>query len=437
MARIAFIGGGSLTWIPRFAHDLLREDRLRGSAIVLMDPDAEALGIMAAYVRRMVAEAGGDLEVVTTDERDEALEEADFVVSTFMAGGHRAWAEDLNIIRSYGVRHPKGMSVGPGGLIQGLKAIPQLLDLAWAMEIICPGAPLFNYTNPMSSITMALQQHSAINAVGVCPGITIAMEWFAELLGVKRSRLAYRAAGVNHLNWVLEVRDLETGEDVLPLIADKAPESKHGLKASARLYRLFGGFPIPGDDHTTECFPYFLRPEIDIEALYGLRPNFVENRMAGKAKYRADIQAALDSEAPLPAPRGESLEKLEFMITSIMFDEDRVYDLNVTNVGAIDNVMPGVVVELPVAIGASGFRPLAFGPLPTAIAGWVNLLGTVQELTVQAGVEGDRQAALQALALDPMCYHMELDQIEKMLDELLEAQKQWLPQFYPQEEGWV
>lgn len=444
MARIAFIGGGSLTWIPRFTHDLLRAKELVGSTIVLMDTDAQALDLMARYCRRMIAESGGGLEVVTTQERDAALEGADFVVSTFMAGGHRAWAEDLNIALKYGIQHPKGMSVGPGGFIQGLKAIPQLLDLAWTMEKICPQAPLFNYTNPMSSISLALQRHSNIKAVGVCPGITIAMEWFSELLGMQRDELAYRAAGVNHCNWVLEVRHKDTGEELLPMIidkimqmpkptnADKVSEAET-LKVGAELYRLFGGIPIPGDFHITEFFPYYLRPGLDLFEAYGIRHNFVERRIAGKDSYRMDIEAGLRGETPLPQARGESLEKLEFMLLSIIYNQGRVYHLNVINNGVIENVRPDMCVEVPVAIDAYGFHPLHFGELPPAIAGWTNLHGAVQDLTVRAAVEGDRKLALQALLLDPMCYHLEVGQVEAMMEELLQAQKQWLPQFFPQE----
>ncbi len=184
MARIAFIGGGSLVWIPTFTQDLLRAPELAGSTMVLMDIDAGSLEMMGAYSRRILEAGGGQIDVVTTTDRDAALEGADFVVSTFMAGGHKAWAKDLNIAHKYGIQHPKGMSVGPGGLLQGLKAVPQLLDLAWAMERICPEAPLFNFTNPMSSISLGLQRHSAIKTVGVCHGVLIAAKKFAELLGV-------------------------------------------------------------------------------------------------------------------------------------------------------------------------------------------------------------------------------------------------------------
>lgn len=441
MPRIAFIGGGSLTWIPRFAHDLLREPRLAGSTMVLMDTDPAALELMGRYSRALIAKRGGQMGVETTTDRDEALQGADFVCSTFMAGGHLAWAKDLNIAYSYGIRHPKGMSVGPGGLIQGLKAVPQLLDLAHAMECICPQATLFNFTNPMSSISLALQRHSHVKTVGVCHGLLIGLDVFARLMGCRRDDLIARGAGVNHLDWVVSVRDKHTGQELLPEIAERmrrlprlsSPDEisdERVLQSSYEQYRLFGALPVPGDLHVTEFWPYFLRPGIDLWETLQLRHNFVERRIEGKERYREAILAGLSGAAPLPEPRGESLEELENMIASMIYNEQRIYQLNVINNGAIENVMPGVCVESPVMIDQYGFHPVHFGSLPPAIAGWINLLGTVQDLTVRAAVEGSRQYALQALLLDPMCYHMEISNVERMLDDLLAANREWLPAFF-------
>ncbi len=246
---------------------------------------------------------------------------------------------------------------------------------------------------------------------------------------------------MNHLDWVLEVTNRQTGEQLLPEIMDRinalplpeTPEQAHDmntLRASAEAYRLFGAIPVPGDFHVTEFFPYFLRPGLDLFQAYGIRHNFVERRMEGKERYTRSIKGALAGTEPLPRPRGESIEELDTMIVSMLTDRGAVLHLNIINDGAIENVMPDVCVEIPVRVDASGFSALHFGELPPAIAGWTNLLGTVQDLTVRAALEGDRQYALQALLLDPMCYRLEIGQIEAMLDEMLEAQREHLPRFF-------
>jgi alpha-galactosidase len=174
---------------------------------------------MKKYVERMVREQGGDLKIESTTERAEALSGADYVVITFGPGadkswkdGHEYWKEDIAIALRYGIQEPAGMSVGPGGLMQGLKGIPAIVEVARDMEKLCPTARLFNYTNPMSSMTLAFNRYSTIQGVGVCPGIYGYMKRIGSALGIPPDQLSCIAGGVNHMNWVLEVR--HHGRDV-------------------------------------------------------------------------------------------------------------------------------------------------------------------------------------------------------------------------------
>ena len=108
----------------------------------------------------------------------------------------------------------------------------------------------------------------------------------------------------------------------------------------------------------------------------------------------------------------------------------RIYQLNVSNQATIPNVRPEAVIEVDTVVDSSGYHPVYFGPLPTAIAGVCNMAATVQDLTVEAAMSGSRQLALQALLMDPMVYSMEIDTVGMMLDEMLQAQKIWLPRFF-------
>jgi alpha-galactosidase/6-phospho-beta-glucosidase family protein len=126
----------------------------------------------------------------------------------------------------------------------------------------------------------------------------------------------------------------------------------------------------------------------------------------------------------------ESREKLDKLICSSLFNQGEVFQLNVMNRGAIPNVLPESVVELFTVVDGFGYHPAYFGPLPTAIAGVCNIAATVQDLTVESAMKGDRTLALQALLMDPLTYSMEIDSASKMLDEMLMAQKVWLPRFF-------
>jgi alpha-galactosidase len=423
--KVSFIGGASMTWMPTFSQELLSCPELAGSTIVLMDIDKPHLDVMEQYINRMKREFKADVTIVATTDRQEAISGADFVVITFMAGGHDYWATDLNIALKYGLQAPKGMSVGPGGLLQGLKAIPMIVEIAQEMESLCPDAKLINYTNPMSSIVLGLQRYSSIPSVGVCPGLEHETTRYSRMLGVPEEELAVRAAGVNHCNFVFELR--HRGEDVLPKVVELlAEEGKEPI--SRLIYDIFGGYPTPGDIHTMEFFPYFIRQGTELET-WGQTHNYVENRMAKREVFWQSIEAAAREEGDLVTSY-ESREKLDKLICSSLFNQAKVFQLNVMNRDAIPNVSPEAVVELFTLVDAFGYHPVQFGPLPTAIAGVCNAAATVQDLTVEAAMHGDRKLALQALLMDPLTYSMEIDTAGKMLDEMLMAQEVWLPRFF-------
>jgi len=423
--KISFIGGASMTWMPTFSRELLACKELAGSTIVLMDIDAEHLRVMEQYINRMKADMQADVNIVATTDRAAALTGADFVVITFMAGGHDYWATDLNIPLKYGLQTPKGMSIGPGGLLQGLKAIPMIVEIAEEMEQLCPKAKLINYTNPMSSIILGLQRYTSVPSVGVCPGLEHEIVRYAAMLGVPAAELQIRAAGVNHCNFVFELR--HNGVDVLPQVMDKLAAA--GQEPQSRMiHDIFGGYPTPGDIHIIEFFPYFIRKNVPLEK-YGQTHNYVENRMTRRAAFWKQIEAAASGEGPLVTSY-ESHEKLDRLVCSSLYDQHQVFQLNVTNDGAISNVIPEAVVELFTVVDQYGFHPVQFGLLPPGIAGVCNLAAAVQDLTVEAAMQGDRKLALQALLLDPDVYSLEIQEASQMLDEMLLAQRVWLPRFF-------
>ncbi len=423
--KISFIGGASMTWMPTFSQELLGCPELSGSTITLMDTDEEHLQVMKRYINRMKRELGADVTIGTTVDREDALSDADFVVTTFMAGGHEYWAMDLNIALKYGLQTPKGMSVGPGGLLQGLKAIPMIVEIGQEMESLCPDAKLINYTNPMSSIILGLQRYSSIPSVGVCPGLEHEMSRYADMLEVPEHELQVRAAGVNHCDFILELRHL--GEDVLPKIIDMLAKDEQE-PISRLIYEIFGGLPTPGDIHIMEFFPYFMRQGTDLEQ-WGQTHNYVENRIAKRRSFWRSIKAAAQGEGEFVTSY-EPREKLDKLICSSVLNQNNVFQLNLMNRGSIPNVLNDAVIELPTVVDQYGYHPVQFGNLPTAIAGICNTSATVQDLTVEAAMKGDRQLALQALLMDPLCYSMEIDEAESMLDEMITAQKVWLPRFF-------
>jgi alpha-galactosidase len=87
-------------------------------------------------------------------------------------------------------------------------------------------------------------------------------------------------------------------------------------------------------------------------------------------------------------------------------------------------------VAVNAVVSSYGIRPLHVGPLPEPLAAHLRLHLSVQRLTTQAALSGDRKTALQALLLDPATAAvLEPPQIARLLDELLAANAPYLPRF--------
>jgi len=103
--------------------------------------------------------------------------------------------------------------------------------------------------------------------------------------------------------------------------------------------------------------------------------------------------------------------------------------VNLPNTGQITNLPPGAVVETPGLVNGAGVKAINQGALPAGLAELCRREAAVTQLCVDAAVQGDRQAALQCLLLDPMM--TDLDVARKILDDYLAAYRAYLPQFWP------
>ncbi len=88
---------------------------------------------------------------------------------------------------------------------------------------------------------------------------------------------------------------------------------------------------------------------------------------------------------------------------------------------------PDCVVEVSSLIGACGALPIAFGPLPPAERGWLQLMKNMELCVCQAAVSGDYGLALQAFMMNPLIPSGAT--AKRVLDELMVAHKKYLPQF--------
>lgn len=437
--KIAAIGAGSLAFTPNLMADLARSATFADSCIVLMDVDAEALEKVGKIAKRIIESQRAELEVKSTMDRREALRDADFVTVTIGVGGVKATQLDGKFAQKYGVYQPVADTVGPGGFSRSLRHIPIVVDICRDVERLCPRALVINETNPLTTLCRAARKATGANVIGLCTGILGAHRHVSKLFDANEEDLTLIAAGLNHFTWIKEMSI--KAKDVYPTLKKKIFENR--VKAekeghlplrpiSIKLLEVFGLLPVPGDNHVAEFLPYFLRSEFDWGAKFGVK------RFPGDTIYSDEWRRSMWTRASAWA-EGLNLDELfkrrfgEFSFSSSIMEamlkgEKRFFEgVNLPSEGLIDGLFHEGVVEVPGVAGTMGVRGVSVGSLPKGITALLKARIEQQELTVEAALSGDKGLALQALLLDPLT--PSINAAEKMLNDILAMQAEYLPQF--------
>jgi alpha-galactosidase len=427
MTRIAFIGAGSVEFTKNLLTDIFEFPELRGATVALHDIDPERLetaGMMARWTSDQL-EAGAQVEEHL--DRREALEGADFVVNMVQIGMHEATLLDFEIPRKYGLKQTIADSMGIGGIFRGLRTIPFVLDLARDMRELCPRALLLNYTNPMSMLMEALYTaHPEVRSVGLCHSVPYTAREIASYIGVSHEELLFECAGINHIAWMtrLEV----DGEDAYPRLFEAMEDPTVYVRDKVRfeLMRHFGYFVTESSEHNAEYTPYFLRDDGLIERFDVPVDEYIRRSERNLDRY-AETRRKLLAGGTFPLQR--SVEYGSLIIHSMVTGRSRTIYGNVENTALIGNLPDGCCVEVPVLVDETGLRPCHVGDLPPQLAATCAPHTAVQNLTVRAALEGKREHVYHAAMLDRHASSvLSLDEIAALVDELIEAHGEALPQ---------
>jgi len=424
--RIVVIGAASTVFGPKLLRDLVHYKDLAGSEVAFVDVDSERLEIYTALARRVSDAAGLGYKFEATDDRRSVLPGAEFVVETFAVGRNEIWRQDFNVPIRHGVKHVNAECGGPGALMLTCRNVPEMLAIARDVEELCPRAWLMAATNPEGRIMMALDRYSGLRCVGLCHGIEIILNKLCqEVLGIPAAELEATAAGVNHFTWLQKLWRADTGRSVLAELTEKlAKMPADYMPLTRKMLDVYGLLPSPGDVHIGE----FLQFAWEYVGLDG--PNF--QRRAGKVP---EVWAKLARQAAGDEPLDEYLggrtwaDTLAGPMIDAMVNNHRVRmpAVNVRNDGYVPNLPAEAIVEVPAIVDVNGVQPLRVDPLPMGIAAMCKREISIAELSVEAAVKGDRKTALQALLAD--AHVGSIKAAEKMLDELLAGQADYLPQF--------
>jgi alpha-galactosidase len=432
MPRVAIIGAGSSVFARQMMIDIMAAPGLDAGVFALVDIDARRLELAHQIGEKVVALSGKNWAVEASTERQDLLADCDYIINTIEVSGLQTVKYDYEIPLKYGVDQCIGDTIGPGGIFKALRTGPAWLDILRDAEKLCPRAPVLNYTNPMSILTLAGLRATNMQIVGLCHSVQATSMQLAGYLGIPYAELQWRCGGINHNAWFTELT--RGGEDMYPRLRQKARDPEIYAQDPVRFEIMlhFGAFVTESSGHFSEYVPYFRkRPDlIERYTRSGYRGEsgfYAHNWPRWRKEAEQTIQAMLDGEQEIEMAR--SVEYGSQIIEAMENNTPTVIYGNVLNEGLIDN-LPAGCVEVACLVDRNGVQPVRFGPLPEQLAALNRAHMAVHELMAQALIGRDRQAALHALMLDPLTAAVcSLDEIKVMFDEMWEAQREYLPGF--------
>jgi len=434
MAKIAMIGAGSMVFCKTLVADILATPALRNSEICLMSRTKPKLDRMAAFVKRMIKDNGLPTQVWSTLDRREALRGAKYVIVMIQVGGLEAFATDYKIPLKYGVDQCIGDSLGPGGVLRGLRTIPVLAEIAREMTSVAPQGVLLNYANPMAACCYALGRVAKVPVIGLCHGVQTTLDLISRYVDVPKEQIDFLCAGINHMAWFLSLKDKRDGRDLYPILRHniEKPEYYVNEKVRGEVMRHFGYFMTESTGHLSEYVPWFrsskrgLATWCDQPAFGGESGAYYKFCCHLAKKYKGVDYLEFE---PTSIER-RSVEYCSYILEAMETDQAFRLNGNVRNDGYITNLPAGCCVEVPVFVDKHGFHPVRIGDLPAQCAALNQSNITVQGLTVEAALTGDPEYVVHALAMDPLTSAVcTLEEIRRMAIEMLEAESKWLPQF--------
>lgn len=430
MAKITFIGAGSTVFAKRLLGDILSFPELRDSEIRLFDIDRERLATSEIVARKVAQTLGACPTIRATTDRRAALDGADYAISMIQVAGYKpGTVTDFEIPKKYGLRQTIADTLGIGGIMRGLRTIPVLLDVCRDMEELCPDVTFLNYVNPMAMNCWAMNRASSIRTIGLCHSVHGTARKLANDIDLELDEINYICAGINHMAFYLRFE--RDGEDLYPLIHRVIEEGRvpEGNRVRYEVFRRLGYFVTESSEHFSEYVPWFIKQG---------RPYLIEKYNIPLDEYLRRSERLIsrwhamrdEFEGDQPVKVERSPEYGSYIIHSMETGIPRVVYGNVPNDGLIENLPEGCVVEVPCVVDRNGIQPTKVGKLPPHLAALIRTNINVQEMAVEAALTQNRDYIYYAAMLDPhTAAELDLDQIQSLVDDLIEAHHDWLPEY--------
>ncbi len=446
--KVSMIGAGSVGFSLAIAKGLVHSEYLKDSTFVLMDIDSQRLAESEDRIKSLIAQTNAPLKLESTLDRRTALADAHFVVTSYAPHRLPFWAKDIEIPLRHGVELMQGENGGPAGSVHALRNITIMKGIVEDIKELCPDAWLMNFTNPMSMLCTYLYKYAPIKSLGFCHQVHGSFGVVAEMLGFEPGDLQVVTAGINHMNFLLDIRkkgcDKSYMDDFLTAVRKSKYWQKNRENIPEQLFTLdflntFGIYPVGYDNHICEYIPFFYatqkwkqlgyRSSLEgVQELQKIQTSKVAtgtiddmeaDRMLGKGTF------------PFPKePGGDYYKETPVLVMEALITSKPEYldSMVLLNRGCIANLPSDAVVDIPALVTGGRVRGIEVGELPLFAAELCRRQITIHELVAQAAISGDRRLFLEALCLDPSVHS--LDTARHVMDDYLEEYREYLPQFF-------
>ncbi|OLS20030.1 MAG: Alpha-glucosidase [Candidatus Heimdallarchaeota archaeon LC_3] len=452
--NIVVIGAGSASFGLETLSGLLTQEKLKGCTLSLVDINEKNLEDITKLTKIGNEHWKSNITIQSTTDRTKVLPDADYVILSVAIDREETWKKDHEIGKKFGIWH-YAENGGPGSFSHTARGLAFIMPILYDIHDLAPQSWLLNYTNPVPRISYAAE-YANVNCISLCHQIwhsygivgrylakdlnitdpellNLEFKWSDDYfklfkIYVDKSFQNYeiKAAGLNHFIWILDIKRRENGEDLYPLVREQREKIHPKYEPlTQHMFKTFNILPGPGDTHLSEYVPYTLTKsnweKYSIE-LYDFK---------WAIKHREKIWDRIHqivSGKQVFNLKPNFHERADWIISEIENNENTYeHSVNIINNGAINNLPNDAIVEVPALINKFGVSGMKIGSLPETIAALCNREISVAKLMTKAGIEGDRNAAIQAFALDPMVN--DLEKAELLVDEYLSIHKEYLPQF--------
>lgn len=439
MIKITFMGAGSTIFARNVLGDCMCTPALCQAEIALYDIDQTRLeesNLILSAINKNVNEGRAVIKTyLGVENRKDALRGADFVVNAIQVGGYDPCTiTDFEIPKKYGLKQTIADTLGIGGIMRALRTIPVMAEFAKDMEEVCPDTLFMNYTNPMAMLTGYMQRYTKIRTIGLCHSVQVCSEKLLKELGME-DKLEGRTetiAGINHMGWLLELKDKE-GNDLYPeirrLAAEKNANEKHDDMVRYEYIKNFGYYCTESSEHNAEYNPLFIKSKYpEMIEKYNIPLDEYPRRCIKQIAEWEEEKNKILADGKITHER--SKEYASYIMEAVVTDTPYKIGGNVLNTGLIENLPADACVEVPCLVDGTGIHPCHVGRLPVQLAAMNVTNINPQLLTIEAAVTKDRNYIYQAAMLDPhTAAELNIEDIRAMCDELIAAHGDYMKEF--------